>query len=318
MKKSIGIDVSCKNLDVFIKYGSKRNVINQFPNTQNSAKKIARLGDENTIFTMEATGIYHLTLAKALYEAGCKVSVVNPIKIKRYAEMKMLRAKTDKIDARIIAEYGYTMEPDLFKPRTELEEQIRSMSKMIESLIKMQTKLKNQRHSLKKNPYKVDYSIRAIENTLKTIKEEIKKLEKEIDKKIREGFAEENEKVDPVFGVGKRIKSIIFGHLRGFKDFENVKQVSAYVGLNPSIKQSGSSVRGKGNISKKGNKYIRSMFYMATVSAIVRNPQCKKYYNRLIAKGKLPMVAMTATANKLLKIVFAIVKYKRDYDPNYC
>ena len=102
-----------------------------------------------------------------------------------------------------------------------------------------------------------------------------------------------------------------------FKEFDSAKKVCSFIGIAPSPYESGSSVKRRGRISKKGSPIARKILYMATLSAIRYNKTIKEFYERLLQKGKTKMTAIIACMNKLIRIIFAVVKYKREYCENY-
>jgi len=318
MKISIGIDVSKSKLNVCCYDGHNFFFEREYLNSEKGFKEIAELfKDSDSIITMEATGNYHLKLAKYLLENERVVSAVNALKIKKFVEMRMFRAKTDKADARAIASYGYQEKPCFYKPVGELEEKIKILVQAIEDLVETKTQYNNRLLALDYNTCEINDVSNSYRFLLKSISDQIKSFECEIERLINIAYPVEGKMVNKIAGVGKRAKAVIFGHLNGFKYFDHAKQVSAYMGLNPCPKQSGTSVKSRGAISRQGNSYLRGLFYMLGITAIKHNPQCKKFYERLRQAGKPFKVANIAVANKLLRQIFAVVKYKREYDPNY-
>lgn len=320
MKKSIGIDVSMDTLDVVL-YSDVLHRVKQFENNNKGfleiEKEILKHRKTNTIISMEATGVYHLKAATYFEEKGYKVSVLNPLIIKRYSEMKMLRAKTDPVDARIIAEYGFNEKAYYFKPKENKREQIAQLLKQINALQKMRTETGNRLHAIKKIPGADDTAIAIYTDMTRYLKANEKEAEKRIDNLIQENYRDEYKRLIQIPGVGKRTASIVIAFFGKFENFQNAKQVSSFIGLNPSPRQSGTSIKGKGSISKKGNKYIRKMIYMATLSASRYNKACAELHDRLIDKKKKGRIVLIAVANKLYRQIFAIVKYNRIYSENY-
>lgn len=319
MKLSTGIDVSKKELEVKIFDGQKHKKGKVYCNTIKGILELHNDLKELTycemIITMEATGTYHLKVAKMLYQFGYQVSVVNPLIIKRYSEMKMLRAKTDSVDARLIAEYGYFEKPIYFKPKSKEMELILQLSKAIEGLIKLKIANSNRLEALQQDPDLSD----EIVTILLSIDESIKSTIVAIEKRIKE-LMKNNETyklLRTIPGIGKRIAPVIVSTFGDFDTFTNSKQVASFIGINPSPFESGSSIKGKGKISKKGNCYLRKLIYMASVSAMVHNKPCNVLYTRLISNGKIPRVALIAVSNKLIRQMFAVVKYRNKFDPDY-
>lgn len=320
MKKSIGIDVSMNTVEV-VWYGGKCSTNKQYENSLEGFKKledeILRGDTSETIITMEATGVYHLQAAYYFSEKGYRVSVVNPLIIKRYSEMKMLRAKTDSVDARTIAEYGFHEKPWYFIQKDDRRYRIVQLLKQIDALHAMQTENRNRLHALQRIPHADTKALEIYQEIDSMLKRKEQEAEQRIDTIVKELYADVYKRLLDIPGVGKRLAALILGFFGEFENFNNAKQVSSFIGLNPSANQSGVSVHGRGVISKKGNSYMRKIFYMAALSAKEYNTTCKEQYNRLISDGKCKKVALVAVANKLARQIFAIVKNGSMYDPCY-
>lgn len=320
MKESIGIDVSMDTLDVAFYDGKSFKVVRY----ENSEAGFSKLENElieydrsDILISMEATGIYHLKMAVYFHERGYLVSVLNPLIIKRYTEMKMLRAKTDSVDAKAIAEYGYNESPCYFIPKKGQNEGIIQLLKLIDGLHKTKSEIRNRLHALKRVPGADETALLICEELEACIDAEIRQAEQKIKQILKEYYSDENKRLREIPGVGERLSSLIIGFFGKFENFDNAKQVSSFIGLNPSPRQSGISLNGRGIISKKGNRYIRKIFYMAALSASKHNSACKAQYERLLENGKSKRVALIAVANKLARQIFAIMKYDRVYDSNF-
>jgi len=320
MKESIGIDVSMDTLDVVF-YDGRIFQSKRYENSDRGfleiEKEIISHGKSKKIITMEATGVYHLKVAVHFYNRGYVVSVMNPLIIKRYAEMKMLRAKTDSVDARTIAEYGFNEKPCYFIRKDNKRERIIQLLRQIDVLHGMQSENRNRLHALSRIPEADETVVLIYREISLLLKAKEYEAEKSIQKILNEYYSDEYKGLMNIPGVGKRVSSIVIGFFGGFETFENAKQVSSYIGLNPSPKQSGVSLKGRGIISKKGNRYIRKIFYMAALSASKHNKACNEQYERLLACGKSKRVALVAVANKMVRQIFAIVKYDRIYNENH-
>lgn len=320
MKVSIGIDVSMDTLDVAL-YDGKTFKSGRYENSEAGFAEIEKdfigyNGFDNLI-SMEATGIYHLKAAVFFHEKGYTVSVINPLIIKRYAEMRMLRAKTDPVDARTIAEYGYNERPYYFIRKKGQNERIKQLLRQIDGLHRMQSENSNRLHALEKVTYADEIALSIYRETAIFLKDKEHQAEQKIDEILKEAYGDDYKRLISIPGVGKRLSSLIIGFFGKFENFESAKQVSSFIGLNPSPRQSGTSLNGRGIISKKGNRYMRKIFYMASLSASRYNKDCKELYERLIGNGKSKRVALVAVANKLARQIFAIMKYDRIYDQNY-
>ncbi|MBU4270201.1 IS110 family transposase [Candidatus Dependentiae bacterium] len=320
MKLSIGIDVSKKTLDVVFFNGESfipYNFLNNQDGIQRLIQEILKYREYEVIITMEATGVYHLNLANQLYAQGYTVSVMNPLVIKRFSEMKMVRAKTDSVDARVIAQFGFEQNPYIYTPKPDNCQGIVYYLKAIEDLLHLKTQNSNRIEALSccnDAPRGIVESLRKVNECITM---EIKEAEKAIKNIIKQHNQEQYQRLKKIPGIGDRTSSAIIGYFNEFECFETAKQVVSFIGVNPSPRISGTSVRGRGAISRKGNKYLRKLFYMAALSASRHNHSCEQLYNRMLLKGKDKKLALTAVANKLIRQVFAIVKYKREYIYQY-
>lgn len=288
MKLVIGIDVSKKKLDVSIYDGNNHDyfcVNNETKKIKAFLTKRKFIKDE-TLFVMEATGVYHLRLAIILHESGYQVGVVNPLKLKRFSQMKMIRVKTDKVDSRLIAEYGFTQDIKLFEPRSKARQRIIKILKAIDSLALTKESYRNRLEAIDHDPYKVKSLNRIYLNLINRLEKGISNLESEALAIVKEHYSSSYEKLLSIAGVGSKTALLIIGFFGDFADFENSKQVSSFIGINPSPRESGSSLRGRGRISKQGNKFIRKHLFMTSLSAMQFNKSCRELYERLKLKGK--------------------------------
>ena len=320
MKLSIGIDVSKRTLDVVFFDGEIMNLFTCENNKNGMAilnQKMKRFKKNDITVTMEATGNYHLYLATYLHSKGYTVSVINPLIIKRFSEMKMMRAKTDSVDARIIAEYGFEQKPSIFTPKPHNCQKIIYYLKAIEDLLQMKAQNTNRLEALSFAPDAPKELLESFNKINEFIIQQIKESEKAINRLVQETNEEQYNQLMKIPGVGKRTAVAIIGYFNDFEYFETAKQVVSYIGVNPSPRMSGTSVRGTGSISRKGNPYLRKLFYMAALSASKHNDSCIQLYNRMLLKGKDKKLALIAVANKLIRQVFAVTKYKREYVAEY-
>ena len=218
---------------------------------------------------------------------------------------------------------SFPLEKYLFKPNSSVSIKIKLMLKTIDQLYILKNRSRNHIEAL--NQYKEEYSkesIKVLNSLNKAIDKKILKIEKKIEKLITNSseYRDIYKRVTDIPGIGKRTGSALIGWFDTFNGFNSAKQVAAYIGLNPNIKQSGKSMNNNSNrsISRIGNPYLRKLFYMDALSASRSNAQCKSLYERLLIKGKDKPQILTAVGHKLLRQAFAIIKYNRVYDPEYC
>ncbi|NLA25643.1 MAG: IS110 family transposase [Bacteroidales bacterium] len=318
MSKIIGIDVSKQTFDVSFLENNQWKFF-KLDNNLKGFKSLIKIASKTDKVIMEASGPYYLQLAIFLYEKGVTVVVENPLVIKRFSQAKLYRAKTDRKDAQIIAEYGERFEKDLKSwepPSTEVLE-LRSMFTRVELLKKQIHQTKMQFEAFMSGGTLNPSLKKEMNSILKTLENSKKKLEKEIEDLANKEYKEIIECLCTIPGIGIKTATLLCIITDGFKKFENAKQLVAYVGFSPRVFQSGTSVKGKGHICKMGMSQIRKFLYLCSWSAKTKNKQCVELYQRLKEKGKPERVIKIAMANKLLRQAFAIGKNKIDYNENF-
>jgi transposase len=308
----IGIDISKASFDVAFPAGKAYKLKKYANNAAGFAQLLAHLGD-GCCCVMEATGPYYMRLATFLHEQQIAVAVINPLVIKRFSQMRLLRAKTDQADAKLIAAYGQCEQPGLWTPPLQFISELQQESTVLEGLIKQRTALKNQKEAFDALPHVSQQALDSLDQLLQTLNEQISLLEKSMARKAKEHGDEQLECLRSIPGIGQKTAIQLFIVTQGFSRFETSKQLSAYIGISPRIYQSGTSVKGRPKISKLGMSRLRATLYMCTWSAVKCNKACREFYERLLAKGKAKNLALIAVANKLVKQAFAIATKKQIY-----
>lgn len=319
MCKVIGIDISKQTFDVCIRKEQKLiHLI--FENNLKGFKKFLKKVDLDTDFVvMEASGPYYVCLASFLFKSNVVVSVVNPLIIKRFSQMKFYRAKTDKKDANIIMEYGETEFSNLrvWQPESKEVLQLKQLHSSIELLRKQINQSTNQLEAFKSSGL-LDPSVKKhLEKGIKQLTKNVELLELAMLEICEEHYAESLSLLTSIPSIGNKTAIQLIAITDNFRKFEHHKQLIAYVGFSPRTYQSGTSVRGKGHICKMGSSQIRKLLYMCTWTAKKCNKGCVTMYERLKEKGKPERVIKVALANKLLKQAFAIATSKQKYNENY-
>ncbi len=312
----IGIDVSKETIDLAYLESNNQWKSQKIKNNVDDFRTFIKDIPTDAHCVMEATGPYYLLLACFLYENKFSVSVVNPLVIKRYSQMKMRRTKTDKADAKLIAEYGVDQKPELWKPAEKVIAQIQQINSALEKLTQQRAAWKNKKEAQDKNPDNDDFTQKIITETLSFYDAKIKEVEAKIAEIVKNNFAEMNAILRSIPGIGAKTATTLIVITGGFKKFETYKQLISYVGLAPRIYLSGTSVKGKAHICKMGMSRIRQLLYMCTWTAKEANLACKQLFERLVEKGKPKKIALIAVANKLLKQAFTIVQKNELYLEN--
>lgn len=312
-KQIYGVDIS---KDVFDVVDSNENHL-QFANDPKGFKALLKSLSSEALVVMEATGYYHYRLAQFLYEKGVKVSVVNPLSVKRFIQMKLAKVKTDKSDARAICEYATVNEVPLYAAKNKNQAECLQLLRLIDIYIKQSTALKNKLHGEKVlgKPSKTVYH--SLNRALKNVQAEIKVLEARLTELVKEEQQQQLTLLKSIPGMGNKTAIMLLVLTDSFSNFENARQLCSYTGITPTIRESGKSVRGKSRISKVGNSKLRNLLFMCSFTACKHNKACKEIYERIIAKGKSKKLALIAVCNKLLKQAFAIAKSGLPYDENF-
>lgn len=269
---------------------------------------------------MEATGVYYLSLAKFFHrEKGFVVSVVNPAQVKSYAGAELVRTKTDGVDATVIARFTAALPPRPWSPPPPHEEEMMTLLRHMEAIKDMVQAEKNRLHAMEvAGPHTL--------NVRKAVKKHIRFLEKQIDDltdKLRKLVKEHPEMAEKVRllcsipGVGETTAQTLLAEIGDISRFSSAKKLVAYAGIAPAERQSGTSLKGRPMIDKKGSKRLRKALYMPAMVAARFNPVIKAFYMRLVEAGKKPILALVACMRKLLHIVYGILKNKKPFDPDW-
>ncbi|MFD1163980.1 IS110 family transposase [Hwangdonia seohaensis] len=312
-RKIYGIDISKAVFDIY----SESTGHFQLPNDSKGFKALLKKLPRNTLVVMEATGYYHYLLAQFLYKNGVQVSVVNPLSVKRFIQMKLAKVKTDKSDAKAICEYGTVNEVPFYNALTDVQAECLQLFRLLDSYVKKSTATKNKLHGEKTLgiPSKTVY--KSLNRDLKHLQREMLVLENRLLELVKQDQQHQLTLLQTIPGIGLKTALFLIVITDGFKKFERASQLCSYVGITPTTRESGSSVRGRSRISKVGNKKLRNLLFLAAFSACKYNRACKALFDRIVAKKKSAKLALIAVANKLLKQAFAIAKSGLPYDENF-
>ena len=311
--KYFGIDISHLVFDVTDSDGNYY----QFKNNPIGFKKFIKPLDIDSHCVMEATGYYHYQLAYYLLESGIKVSVENPLAVKRFIQMKLSKIKTDKSDSKLICEYAKQVELKLWKGNSKHQTECLQMTRLLSVYTKQSTMLKNKLHgeSVLGNPSKAVVS--SLKRSLKQVQKEIKTLEEKLMILVKQVHQDVLARLKSIPGIGNKTALMLVVLTDGFERFTSGSELCSYAGLTPVIRKSGSSVNGRSRISKIGNQKLRNLLFMCSFNACKYNKACRDIYERIVAKGKSKKLALIAVCNKLLKQAFAIAKSGLTYDDSY-
>ena len=311
--KYFGIDISHLVFDVTDSDGNYY----QFKNNVSGFKKFTKLLSSDSHCVMEATGYYHYQLAYYLLESGMKVSVENPLAVKRFIQMKLSKIKTDKSDSKLICEYAKQVELELWQGNSKHQIECLQMIRLLSVYTKQSTMLKNKLHgeAVLGNPSKV--VVASLKRSLKQVQKELETLGVKLLILVKQVHQDVLTRLKTIPGIGNKTAVMLVVLTDGFDRFSSASELCSYAGLTPVIRQSGSSVKGRPRISKIGNQKLRNLLFMCSFNACKYNKACRELYERIVAKGKSKKLALIAVCNKLLKQAFAIAKSGLIYDQTY-
>jgi transposase len=311
----LGIDVAKQKFDVALRVEQK-TFTGKFPNTPAGfgmlERWLVKYGAARVHACLEATGTYGEALAEHLHRAGHVVSVVNPAKIKGFAQSELTRTKTDKADAQLIARFCSVMQPEPWQPPAPEVKELQSLVRRLEAL---QGMLDQERNRLETAD---DIVKESIERVITHLQQEIKATRKLIRTHINRhpDLRGKRDLLESIPGVGPGTSAMILAEFGDVSRFPDAGSMASFCGLTPRHHQSGSSVRGRSMLSKTGSSRIRKALFMPALAAIRYNPVIKAFRARLRSNGKHSMVIVCAIMRKLVYLAFGVLKSGRPFDPS--
>jgi transposase len=309
MRNCIGIDVAKQYFDL---HSLKTSREQRMENSNDGIRRCVALCNKirPELIVTEATGGYELTLAATLQAEGFAVAVVNPRRIRDFARAAGQMAKTDRLDARIIAQFAATMEPMPTERISENTQKLKALVARRNQLVRLHTAESNRREHADGKEIR-----RSIAAVLKVIEAQLKTIDRQITEHVENTprLRQRSEILDSVPGVGPTTANMLVTELPELGQL-NRRQIAALVGIAPMARDSG-SFRGK-RMTGGGRKKIRSRLFMPTLVAVRHNPILRAYYNKLLSRGKCKMVALVAVMRKLICIMNTMVKNNQVWNPN--
>ena len=314
-KMCLGIDVAKSKLDCALRLtnGKFRNKV--VDNTPQGFKTLSewllKHQASDAHVCMEATGVYWEAIAEHLTTEGHIVSVINPAQIKAYGLSKLVRTKTDRVDAQLIAAFCFERCPETWKAPSPNEQALRALVLRLDALQAMHTQETNRLEVARD-------SVRAgIVNHIQWLEEEMKSIKSEIQDLLDNDPDLKNKKelLDSIPGLGERTIAVLLAFYADPERFNNVRQAVAFAGLDPRQHESGSSVKAKPRISKVGHAFLRKALYMPAMVTLYKTDWGKQFRSRLVASGKSSMVIIGAMMRKLIHVAFGVLKSGKIFDP---
>lgn len=279
---------------------------------------IGQAAAEHIQVVLEATGNYWLAFAEYLHQAGLVVSVLNPVQAKHFAQAKLQRTKTDRVDAYLLREYGRVMEPDAWTPPPLICQQVQQYLNRRDDLILMRNAERNRLHALQHHPQAQPDLLQPLQAHIRSLAQQIRALEQTIRSLLLtdHDWAQAVRHLLTVKGLGFLTIARILTSTHAFARCSTPEEAASFAGLAPHVRQSG-TWKGKSTVGGGGHAALRQALYMAALSAVRFNPRLHAFYTQLLQRGKLCKVALCAVARKLLHLAWALVVKQRDFDPNW-
>jgi transposase len=316
----LGIDVSKKTLDAALLTPNQprkpRHKV--FANTAAGHQQLLAWLQQNGAVSvhacLEATGTYAEAVAQTLHEAGHGVSVVNPALIRAFGQSQLSRTKTDKADSVLIAHFCQMYQPPLWTPPAPELRELQALVRRLETLEEMRVMEENRLTSGVSSA-----QVRAsLEEHVAYLQVQIEKARQQIQEHIDQNptLKEQRELLTSIPGIGQVTAALLLAEVNAAQ-FQSARQVAAFAGLVPRIRQSGTSVRGRSRLSKAGSWRLRKGLYFPAITALRFNPLIHALGERLHAQGKSKMLIVGAAMRKLLHLAYGVLKSAQPFDPNY-
>jgi transposase len=313
----LGIDISKLKFDLCLLRENGKLKHKVFANTASGFLQLSAWLEKQKVehvhACMEATGTYGEALATYLFEAGHRVSIINPASIKAYANSRLSRTKTDKADATLIAQFCAERKPPAWTPLPREVRDLQALVRRLESLLEMHQMEVNRLEAVANNDPVRD----SLTEHIAFLDNEIKRTESLIRDQINQHptLREQRELLVSIPGISDTTAAKLLAEILEVKLYKSARQLAAFAGLVPRLHESGSSIKRKARLSKTGAPRLRKALYFPAIVAIKYNPYIKAMSLRLKERGKCPMQIIGAAMRKLVHLAYGVLKSGRPFDP---
>lgn len=316
----LGIDIAKSSFEVVLHIKEKKPAHSQFHNNMSGFKALShwlrKKGVSQVRACMEATGAYGDQLALYLYEQGHQIYVVNPARIKAYGQSELMRNKTDRVDAALIARFCKQDEKSLpWSPPPQEVSELQALVRHLEDLQSTRLQYSNRLES----SGKLSDVMESVQGFIKAIDQQIAHTQELINKHYDKhpDLRNRRDLLSSIPGIGEKTATVLLSEVANWDSYDSARQLAAYAGLTPKQHESGTSVRGRSRLSKIGNARLRRALYLPAVVARKFNPIIHALSDRLTERGKAKMVIVGAAMRKLLHLAFGVLKSGKPFDPFY-
>lgn len=330
LKQVVGIDVAQKELVVSVGKMDEHAVMTVyankvFPNNDKGFASLEAWVNKQTIaqyplrYVMEATGVYHERSAYFLSGKGYAVSIVMPNKISNFFKTLEIKTVTDKSMSAAIAMFGLEKQLDSWVQPKRVYRSLRQLTRERSQLIAERTMIKNQLHAEQAEAFPGEDTIHRMQDRINMLSKQLKQIMTEV-KAVVKHDQELNQTLSTITtvpGIGLLTAAVILAETNGFELIPSKKQLTSYAGLDVREKESGTSVKGKPRISKRGNKQLRKAMHLPALAAIRYSERYKAIFVRIVSRNSIKMKGAVAVQRKLLEMVYTIYKTNKPYQADY-
>jgi transposase len=255
-------------------------------------------------YVMEATGVYHQKFAYYLVDNGCETSIVLPNKISNYIRTLELKTITDKSCSQAIAQFGLERKLDKWAKPKSVYKDLQQLTRERDQIVQERSVIKNQLHAENAEAVLNQKSLERMQSRIKFLNSQEKEIKEDIATLIKLYPDTKNtiDRIKSIPGVGELTAVIVLAETNGFELIRNKSQLSSYAGLDVKEKQSGTSVKGKPRISKKGNRNLRKAVHLPALAAVKWDDNFRNIYARLVSRHGIKMKALVAIQRKILEL----------------
>jgi transposase len=330
LKQVVGIDVAQKELVVTLGrifedlsidlYAHKvfKNTQSGFVSLIDWVNKLTK-ESKDVHYVMEATGVYHQKFAYYLDDKKAKVSIVLPNKISNYFRTLDVKTITDKTCSEAIARFGLERKLEYWERPKIVYRNLQQLTRERDQIVSERVVVKNQLHAESSEAEPNFMTLQRINERIKFLNKQEREIKNDITAIIKKeaDLKAEIDRMTTIPGVGELTAVIILAETNGFELIRNKKQLTSYAGLDVKEKQSGTSIRAKPRISKKGNRSIRKAMHFPALVAVKWDDNFKEVYARLVSKHGIKMKALVSVQRKILEMTYVIFKNQTTYDKEY-
>ncbi len=330
LKQVVGIDVAQKKIDVSlgrmdIEVNTEVYAFKVFPNSEKGFASLLLWVKKNTEvdvavrFVMEATGVYHEALAYHLSTRAYSISIVMPNKITNFFRTLEIKTVTDKSMSEAIAQFGLEKKLDNWIAPQKVYRELRQVTRERDQLIGERTMNKNQLHAEQTEAYPNERTVKRVMDRIIMLNKQIRQIITEVTEMNNNDseVAAATKLITTIPGVGLLTAITVLAETDGFSLIHNRRQLTSYAGLDVKEKESGTSIKCKPRISKRGNKHLRKAMHLPALSAIRHTERYKATFTSIVGRTGIKMKAAVAVQRKLLEMIYTIYTTKQPFDIDY-